>query len=111
MTREMTVHVMVAMVHSMIDVVGSHGKAPELAARQASPPPMAGTRALDNTIFGTPTMAVSVMVRRGDDGIRAARIARNIAAGNRSIMTTYPSAMSEPSAVTTECSRTNPTRM
>ncbi len=84
----MTVQVIVAMVHSMIDVVGSHGNAPELAARQASPPPIAGTRTLDRTIFGTPTMAVRANVRRGDDGTSAARIARNIAAGNMSIMTT-----------------------
>ena len=111
MTREMTVHVMLAMVHSMIDVVGSHGNAVESAARQASPPSTAGTRRLDSTILGMPMMTVTMIVRRGDDGIRAARIARNIAAGNRSIMTTYASAMREPSGVTSACSRTNETRM
>jgi hypothetical protein len=54
---------MVAMVHSMIDVVGSHGKMPEWAARQASPPPTAGTRTLDSTIFGIPGIAVTMTVR------------------------------------------------
>ncbi len=61
--------------HIMAAVAGSQGYADESWARQARPPPPVGTRNDDARIIGTPTIVLTTMVRRGTEGIRAARMA------------------------------------
>ena len=74
MIREMTAHVMTPKPQIMTRLAGSHGYAPESNVRHASPPPI-GTTTVVTRIIGTPNNAVTMTVRRGEDGMSAARIA------------------------------------
>ena len=88
MTWEMTAHVMIAMPHITTAFAGNQGKAAESSRRHASLPWEAGTNAADTRIWGAPMMAVMMIVRRGGDGIRAARIATNMTVPISSIIVT-----------------------
>ena len=72
---------------------GSHGKAPESSPRHASPSPGTGTTSAVTTIIGTANAAVTRMVRRGDEGISAARIAIINPMPPSCSIDTWPSAM------------------
>jgi hypothetical protein len=70
---------MIVKPHMMTRFVGSQGKPPESAARRTNPPSAVGTTKAFTRIVGVPNRAVRAMVRRGRDGIRAARMASSIA--------------------------------
>ena len=84
----MTAHVMIAMPHITTAFAGNQGKAAESSPRHASRPCADGTNAADTRICGAPMMAVMTIVRRGRDGISAARIATNMTVPISSIIVT-----------------------
>ena len=104
----MTAQVTVVKLHIIEVVPGSQGKAGESRARQASPPSTVGTTNAVTTIIGAPTRRVTMTVRRGSDGINAARIATIMAIPPSGTIVKKASAIRVPSAVTIEWSRINP---
>ena len=75
----MTAQVMMPKPQMISIVLGSHGKTPESSARHTSPSPVKGSNATVTRIIGAPIKAVTSAVRRGEDGMSAARMAIIIA--------------------------------
>src|SRR5688572_8807120 len=73
-TEETTVQVAITNPHTITSPIGIHGNAAESSARRVSPPARSGVTNVGVRIVGTPARAEYSSVRRGDDGINAARI-------------------------------------
>src|SRR6478609_1890142 len=109
MTREITVLVTTTKHQTITSAAGNQGNAGESRARQANPPAAAGTSNVGVKMLGTPIIAVYNTVRRGDEGMSAARTRIISAEPKMPRIDRYASAIKIASEVVSERSRTKPT--